>query len=87
MRTVLKYPLPDVFDFTLDLPRDCTIRSLQVQAGRPCLWVEVDPNEARVETRTFKTYGTGAPMPDGLYYVGTYLVADGALVWHVYETE
>lgn len=38
------------------------------------------------ETRSFRVYGTGQPMPDNLDHVGTALAPGGQLVWHLMET-
>ncbi len=50
------------------------------------LWAMVD-EKAGITLRTFATYGTGNPMPDGNpgEYVGTYQINRGALVFHVFE--
>jgi hypothetical protein len=37
-------------------------------------------------TRSFRIYGTGQPLPDGLEYIGTALAPGGQLVWHLFET-
>ena len=38
------------------------------------------------ETRSFRVYGTGQPLPPGIEYVGTALAPVGQLVWHLMET-
>jgi len=37
-------------------------------------------------TRSFRVYGTGQPLLDGLAYIGTAIVPGGQLVWHLMET-
>lgn len=37
-------------------------------------------------TRSFRVYGTGQTLPEGLDYVGTALAPGGQLVWHLFET-
>ena len=69
-----------------EMPVGAKLLTVQVQDGMPQLWALVD-EEAAIETRTFATYGTGNPMPDGDpgAYVGTYQISGGALVFHVFE--
>ena len=60
--------------------------SMQVQRGIPCLWFLVDP-KAHQEQRSFEIYGTGWDMPEKPgEYRGTYQLANGTLVFHVFET-
>jgi len=40
-------------------------------------------NPTPTETRHFRVFGTGHPMPDELTYVGSAMAAGGALVWHL----
>lgn len=72
----------------LQLPAGAKVLTVQTQFGRPQLWALVD-QRAEPEPRTFATYGTGNPMPDGDpgAYVGTYQIDDGALVFHVFEVK
>lgn len=39
-----------------------------------------------VETRTFRVYGTGQPLPDSVAHIGTAIAPGGQLVWHLIET-
>jgi hypothetical protein len=51
----------------------------------PAVWAEVDP-ETPPQRRRFLTFGTGHPIAvGGLHYVGSYQLAGGAFVGHVYE--
>lgn len=85
MRSVWKFPF-SVSDWCeFPMPVGAKILHLAVQHGDPCLWAEVD-SDAPTEMRTFRTYGTGHAMGyHNQHYVGTYMVQDGALVFHVYE--
>lgn len=72
---------------TIDMPHGAKILTVQMQHGEPQLWALVDPG-AKTYPRTFHTYGTGYTLPD--YpgkYVGTFQMAVGSLVFHVFETE
>ena len=59
---------------------------ISVPGGAQCLWALVDP-EAKREPRTIEIFGTGDPMPDFYErkYIGTYQLAGGSLVFHVFE--
>lgn len=81
--TVWKYCV-DYGQFQLDLPIDSEILSLQMQDGRPKLWVFVRPHN-RTVTRYFQMLMTGSHnAPISRRYIGT--VLDGLLVWHLFET-
>lgn len=82
-RKIFKYPVPIEEETTLRIHRGAEVLSAQVQGRSLCLWCLVDPL-ADVETRTFRTYGTGQELPEGLgSHVVTYQL-DG-FVWHVFE--
>ena len=84
-----------IWKFSLALPHDIIIvrmpvsaRALcvQVQGGVPCLWALVYDTEGPTVNRKFRTYGTGHEHESITgTYVGTYQLAGGALVFHVFE--
>lgn len=85
MNAIWKFPLPVLHDFSLLMPRDARLLTVQAQADRPCLWALVDP-AAPVEPRQFRMWGTGherAEEPGA--YLGTFQLDGGALVFHVFE--
>lgn len=99
MRRVYKYELRIEEDIVLTLPRGAEILHVDVQAryslsveGKPTLapedafvWALVDPSADQVDRR-FRLAGTGHSMPDdGLTHVGSFLMAGGALVFHLFE--
>lgn len=61
MLMIFKYPIPIEDHFTLELPKDAKILTVQVQREMPQLWAVVDP-EAEKETRHFRLSGTGHPI-------------------------
>jgi hypothetical protein len=71
---------------SIAMPEGAQLLAVQTQHGAPQLWALVDERAPQVH-RNFATYGTGNPMPDGDpgKYVGTYQVAGGKLVFHVFE--
>lgn len=60
-------------------------RKIMVQDNVPTMWAEVDP-ATPPKVVYFDTFGTGHSIPDdkSLEYVDSYMLMDGALVFHVY---
>ena len=88
MLTIFKYPVPIEDHFTLELPRDAKILTVQIQKGIPQLWSMVD-SETKKETRHFRLAGTGHPLGEDYLrinnYIGTFQMGNGALVFHLFE--
>jgi hypothetical protein len=92
MRKVWKYGVQwpaDAFD--LAMPEGAEVLTVQVQENGDsrlaavCLWALVDP-DAPQTVRRFRVVGTGHPVEGGaLAYAGTFQLASGALVFHVFE--
>ena len=55
----------------------------------PCIWVEVDQDASVDEQREFIIYGTGHDFrpEEGKtqHYIGTFQLAEGSLIFHLYE--
>ena len=84
MRTVYKYSFPITDLVELEMPLGAQVVHIEEQRGA-CLWALVDPEQPR-ELRHFHIYGTGRPIHrSALSHVGTFLMAGGTLVWHVFE--
>lgn len=87
-KQIWKYRV-DIGNFTLDIPRDARILTVQTQREQPCIWVLVDTSAKIKETRFFSLYGTGHPVisekDEKLEYIGTFQLADGSLVFHLFE--
>lgn len=85
---IWKYTLQPGFT-KLSIPTGGRVLSVQAQHGEPRIWVLVDP-EAPPEAREFMVYGTGHNVPDKTEklkgFVGTIQMAEGTLVFHVFET-
>lgn len=87
MRTIYKYPIPIIDDFTLDLPGGARILDVQIQDGKPCIWAIVDTELPPIR-RWFRLAGTGHPLDKvHLIHVGTFQLKGGALVFHLFEVE
>jgi hypothetical protein len=80
----------DTKDFNrIPMPDGATVLAVAVQGDQPCLWALVDPMASNMNApRTFRTYGTGQAMPDNPgFYIGTYQLHGGSLVFHVFEVQ
>lgn len=68
------------------MPVGSEILSVQTQFDSPQLWALVNPSETRKETRVFKSYGTGHPIPENPgKFIGTVQIHSGSLIFHVFE--
>jgi len=72
----------------ISMPKDTIILTAGEQGESIYIWAEVDPN-ASTELRTFEVFGTGSDMycdmGIGRKYIGTAILRNGRLVFHVYE--
>lgn len=86
MKRIFKYAVPLLDDFSLDMPKDAKVLSLQKQRGSTQLWALVN-DDSPVEKRQFRIFGTGQPIdPDEvLNFIDTFQVHD--LVFHLFEVE
>jgi hypothetical protein len=86
MKTVWKYPI-DAQEVTLNIPKDYKVLKIEMQRNTPTMWVEVDTDTKEVPKK-FKIFGTGWPLDNNVTrHAGSYIQAEGAFVWHVYEVE
>lgn len=85
MISIWKFPLVTIDQQTIQMPVGAEILTVQIQAGEPCLWARVD-TEQLVEPRNIAIHGTGHEVPDTTRkHIGTYQMADGDLIFHVFE--
>jgi hypothetical protein len=86
MKSIWKFPMVTKDVQEIEMPKDAQLLTVQMQGSRsPCIWALVDPAAVK-EKRTFRTYGTGHPITSGgLQYLGTYQLAGGSLIFHVFE--
>lgn len=84
MKTIHKYTLDPRDETTFKVPAGAEVLCLRVQFGNPSIWMRVDEAAPIVE-RTFMVLGTGHNADAAGAYVGTVLMRDGALVFHVFE--
>ena len=87
LQKIWKYPIntQDV-NFVLEIPEGGKTLHFEVQRGIPTLWVLVNPKN-KIEKRCFRIVGTGDTIEeeDSLTYIGTIQMADGDLIFHLFE--
>ena len=84
MRTIYKYPIEITDTQTLEVPQDRRILNVQMQDGKPCIWMEVETDTPHAELKVY-VVGTGHPMPKtDLHYIGSVQIANGLYVFHVF---
>lgn len=81
---VFKYELPVTDIFTLELPQEAEVLTVQVQYGKPCIWARVNP-DAKTEERKFRIAGAGNDVEADARYIGTFQLENGSLVFHLFE--
>lgn len=88
---VWKFPMKVTDLQPLRLPKGAVVLSVGCQGESLNLWAQVDPTETEHEDRIFEVRGTGhelpvvAPSEMRREFIGTTMMLDGALVWHVFE--
>jgi len=70
----------------LQLPVGAVLRHVGVQNGNPTLWIEVETSNPTREV-VIRGYPTGYGLPEGLHYLGTALIDQGDLVFHLYAED
>lgn len=82
---IFKYTLEVVPFQTITIPSSKgKILSVQMQNGKICMWIPVDP-ESDPKPCKFILVGTGGDMPEGefVFHVGTVQV--GEFVFHIFN--
>jgi hypothetical protein len=83
---IFKYTLEVIDTQIIKMPVDAILLTIQMQRGKPCLWALVDESLPSDKEYRIKTYGTGHKVPKAAgIYIGTYQLAEGALVFHVFS--
>jgi hypothetical protein len=83
---ILKYTL-QITDFqVIDLPENCQILTVQMQHGKPQLWVLADREHIKKQ-KVIQIIGTGheIPITNIARYISTFQMENGYLVFHVFE--
>jgi len=88
MFKVFKYPVPMVDEFDMDLPSGAKILKVECQRNEPFMWCLVNPEKRVFEKRKFRLAGTGHEINqyyNKINHISTFQMADGALIWHIFE--
>jgi hypothetical protein len=85
-KKIFKYQLENTHFQKVEMPKGAEILCIQTQNEIPCIWALVEPN-ASLTCRVFETFFTGHEVPENANrkYVGTYQLANGAYVFHLFE--
>ncbi len=87
MRTIWKFPIfAGSGEFSVKMPGGAKLLDVQTQFDQPCIWALVESETPEVDHR-FVIQGTGFNV--GLLgksqYVGTFQIAGGSLVFHLFD--
>ncbi|AUR82382.1 hypothetical protein NVP1023O_73 [Vibrio phage 1.023.O._10N.222.51.B4] len=88
-KSVWKFPLKVADEQYIDVPVGAEPLKAEMQNGELCLWMLVQPSSNKV-TKKVHVHGTGHNVDDALTlgdYVDSFMMHDGALVFHVFVTE
>lgn len=88
MKTIYKYPVEIQDRSIIDMPVGAEILSVRTQDGKPMIWAMVD-TDAKVEPRYIEVFGTGHPIHVDMgidrKFIGTFLINNDGLVFHLFE--
>jgi hypothetical protein len=90
MITVWKYILKPEKRQRIRCPCSAKILSAHEQNGQPAIWVQVDTDEPLIQEIDIFLVGTGQKVSievDKWTFIGTILLLDGDLVWHIYAND
>lgn len=98
-RIIWKFDISADARQVLYMPKGAEVLCVQRQGPTPKLWALCDPDAPANEPRTFALYGTGHLINDPQFeqasmvssaapkawYIGTFQLHDGQLVFHLFE--
>lgn len=87
MPTIWKYLIPIKDSFSLKIPSDYRILDFKIQDGNPVLWVSVILENSNEDVK-FRVFATGVSLPtssENLHYIGTVLMINDSLAWHLFR--
>lgn len=84
-KTIWKFPIRTIDLQFITIPQDFEILSVHTQNGNPCIWAKVIPDN-KSRKLTIRVFGTGHPIEEDsqLVFIGTYLIHQDSLVFHVF---
>lgn len=84
---VWKYVLPPGEDLLeVEVPALARVVLFGFQRETLAVWIERPQADVRMERRVFRVVGTGHPFPAEWAHRGSAMTADGAFVFHLFET-
>jgi hypothetical protein len=84
-RAIWKFILDINDTVVVEMPEHAIPLAVDVQNDALCLWAEVNPDAPLVK-REFRIRGTGHALRGNEgKYIGTVVMRNGLLVWHVYD--
>ena len=83
---VWKFPLPMKDIAEIEMPIGAEVLYVGTQGQGAFLWARANPDAPR-KTRRFRVAGTGHTLGTVGTYIGSFMLLDGALVFHVFEAE
>lgn len=85
MKTIRKIQFETTSIQDVEMPKNCTILSLQSQNNKPCLWYLFNRGDKLIK-RTIEIFGTNYDIPSDYRrkYLGTFQTYSG-FVGHVFE--
>ena len=83
---IWKFPIETEDEQVINVPVGAEFLSVQVQNDQPCIWAKVDPQENVIVRAKVVIVGTGHPAKhtNGMSFLGTYQLAGGNFVGHVF---
>lgn len=86
MKTIYKYSLEIVDSQIVKLPVGALPLTMKLQNGKPCLWVLLDKEVDDLFDCMIRIVGTGHTFMDSdfYHYLDTFMVDEGALVFHAF---
>ena len=87
MSRIYKYLLQFTEIQEIEMPKGAQVIHVGVQANSICLWAIVDTAHP-AERRSFAILATGHHNfdPGIVHHLGSVIMNEGALVWHVFES-
>ncbi len=84
-KVIYKYEISPLHS-VIEMPVGAEILTVKTQNGNPFLWALVDPDNPP-EDRYLVIFGTGHEVVTQGKYLGTFLIQNDSLVFHVFEKE